>query len=434
MYRLNYVKFLSYTLAVALALLQILPHFASDATADTLFPAETEGWSDGVEKAHTVVVDAVNHNSRDAVFKWRNGIWVMTQSWNGKPLPDTREIICPQGHGTVIARKKKGTYLGGSVPPIHEGYEGEVFRAPYLFYTSYEGICRYREKAKIVAVTTDEESPYAEESASADSHPEADAQRELQDTETVSQSNMPNDSIDLDARVAADDRLRLYCRSIGPIFKIEAIIFKDTVYEKTISLNRDAGDSGLWIREYDYSGIDLPNGEYTTVFHAYTNDGRKVSREYRNTFLFLNIEYTEIKGEWNKWENMRFMGYEKIRIKVRLNREAERVEVRFSPELEAMRYTNSKGIPYDYREELGYEVTFPITAERTANRDIPEWEASYVLPVARSTIDWNDIRLYKPYKAYIKATTGHNEVIKEIELDLTGNVHDLLYIRPLIRQ
>lgn len=455
MYRLNYVKFLSYSLAVLLALLQIIPHFAGDLEGHVaIFPAAPppqdpgpqkspikieEVWTeeipeyesekdDTAEKAHRIMLNAVNMNSRDAIFKWKNGNWVMLQSWNGKPLPDTREIVCPHGHGVVVARKKKGIYIGGSVPPARDGYEGELYHAPYIFYTTYVGICHYRENGeRVISDTIVVEN---EDTSSPDSLPDGKSKRNPQTPEISSRDR----SIEFYVRTAVDDRLRLYCKADEAIIKIEATVFKDTPYEKTISLNQTAGNSGLWTGECDYREVDLPNGEYTTLFHGYTNAGEDVFKECSNPFLFLKVEHAEINGDWNKWGKRRFMSYEKVKIKIRLNRDAEKVEIRFSPELESMQYTNSKGAQYDYREELGYEVIFPITANPvTEEGKFFEWEANYILPLAKSTINWNDIRISNPYKAYIKAMTKHNEVIKEMELDLTGNIHDLLYIRPLTK-
>lgn len=329
MYRLNYLKFLSYTFVIVYALFRVfivfadIEHHQSD---------ENLNWD---AESHLVCEDAVNTSSPAAIFKWTNGQWILITPWSGSLLPDTKEITCPLGHGTVIAHKNSGIYGGVDIPPTYDGYEGETFHAPFVFYTSYVGTCYYPKKLK--------ENPVLYE---------------------------------FDTNKTA------------------------TIIKKSPEISTE--------EDFSSSPSDITD--------------RKTE---------LEIKEMNIIGEWNKWNTHRFMGYEKIKIQIETDQEVDRVEIRFSPELEAMHYVNSKGMIYNYCDELGYIVNFPLAAKKIG--DTPQWEAEYILPIAKSTVSWKNVRLTDPYKVYLKAYGDELEISEEMELDLTGNIYDLIYIRPIVK-
>ncbi len=138
-----------------------------------------------------------------------------------------------------------------------------------------------------------------------------------------------------------------------------------------------------------------------------------------------------VEGTWHQWEDdRRFMGYEKIRFSIENISDTEvveRVEIELSPELKSMSYQNADGVLYDYREEFGYTVDFPLLAHPSDDA----WTAEYILPVAPSTINWNDERLSDPYNITVTVFYENKDETLTEELDITGNINDLLYIRPI---
>ncbi len=197
------------------------------------------------------------------------------------------------------------------------------------------------------------------------------------------------------------------------------------IYEGECPETNDESSS----EEYDFDEEEDYDDDYDTFddnndFDDFDNDYDK-SPEWS-----INLE-----GSWNQWGNdFRFMGYEKIRITIENISNIEnvnRVEIRLSPELESMTYRNAEGNRYDYHEEFGYTVDFPLLAEQIGDR----WSAEYILPVAPSTISWANEELSDPYQVevmvfYDDADGGYEETLTQ-ELNITGNINDLLYIRPI---
>ena len=83
------------------------------------------------------------------------------------------------------------------------------------------------------------------------------------------------------------------------------------------------------------------------------------------------------------------MSYEKIHFEVDTTGIPARVYVRLSPELEAMRFTDAYGNEYSYREHIGYEREFPIELQKDESG---KWTGEYILPLAKSTISWEEKR------------------------------------------
>lgn len=212
-----------------------------------------------------------------------------------------------------------------------------------------------------------------------------------------------------------------------------ATIFSGSKHERVIelALTENEGETKTWHAEVDIDEIDLQDGIYTTVFTAATASGKTATDSVTEEFVFLKIKNVAASGAHNLWNKSRFMGYEKIEITVELNKPADEVELRFSPELEAMNYRNSNGHNYSYREEFGYTVDFPIIMTNAdSSRTI--WTAKYILPIAESTIDWEGKTIKEPYKMYVKAIRNKKAAEADYPIDITGNIHDRMYVRPLI--
>lgn len=242
-----------------------------------------------------------------------------------------------------------------------------------------------------------------------------------------------NTPIHVTGTVAPGDSIVLEAESSSYAASVEAVLFLGTPYERKVALKKeeDAASAGVtrWVAEIDVDSEAIPSGTYTTKFEAKTAAGKTASFRTDDLFEFLSIQSISTKGEWNLWKSNRYLGYEKIRIEVGLSGNADRVEIRFSPELEAMSFRNAKGILYRYRDEFGYTVNFPLSAVQSGEKT---WDASYILPVANDTIDWKNRSVRPPYRMTVHAYKGSRHVRKDVEIHMTGNIHDLMYIRPLL--
>ena len=226
---------------------------------------------------------------------------------------------------------------------------------------------------------------------------------------------------------------------------VSITLFHGTEHARTFSLTGPANAAGA---VKDWEGIvsvpyGIPDGEYTARFTATAPNGKTQSKDVR--FSLTNIAITDVKlsGYWNHWrgqtdifgkrmtvEPHRFLSLECIKVDVRTKGDPEKVVIRFSPELEAMRYTDPNGHTYDYgRDFFGYQVRFPEDSTLTVTDNQAQWE--YYLPLAPSTKDWDNRRLRPQYRMTVTAYKGESTVEYVIDdIDITGNVYDLTYIQP----
>lgn len=153
----------------------------------------------------------------------------------------------------------------------------------------------------------------------------------------------------------------------------------------------------------------------------------------------LEIISFAVSGSWNHWEDHphRFMSLERITVTAVVEGPAARAVIRLSPELEAMVYTNSSGHTYFYDNDFfGYTVKFPKDSKLEPvsienGTTIFRWE--YSLPLCDETVGWNDKRILEPYKLGFRVydhVGRHRTVIIE-DIDVTGNIYELLYPQPL---
>jgi len=163
--------------------------------------------------------------------------------------------------------------------------------------------------------------------------------------------------------------------------------------------------------------------------------------------VHLSIDDVTIEGYWNHWrgqvdkfdkpltnEPHRFLSLETVKITVKSSG-ADKVIIRFSPELEDMQYIDKFGNTYDYSSDFNLEyVNFPNDSTFILNPTDTEqttyWE--YTLPLADSSLDNDNIRLNPQYKMIVTAYRESNEKVWVIEdIDITGNIYDNIYIQEV---
>lgn len=153
----------------------------------------------------------------------------------------------------------------------------------------------------------------------------------------------------------------------------------------------------------------------------------------------LKIVSLDISGSWNHWDTMphRFLALEKITVTAIVEGDATRAQIRLSPSLEAMVYINSSGHTYYYEDDFfGYDVKFPRDSnlapkELSNNKFQFQWE--YSLPLCDETVRWNDIRIANPYELIFKVwdKRWRSKTVVVDDIDITGNIYELLYPQPL---
>jgi hypothetical protein len=190
----------------------------------------------------------------------------------------------------------------------------------------------------------------------------------------------------------------------------------------------------------------LPAGTYTG--NASVSDGMASSS---TTFAFevlpFHVTLFDIYGAWHHWRGQvdafgeqlsdmphRFLSFESITFRVALEGIPDNVSIRLSPELEAMVFEDDYGHEYDYTEEIGDWVYFPLSlscVEQNIDLGTSVWEGEYILPLASSTLDWDNDRAHPPYQATMTATLGGYAIQSTIDdIEITGNIKDLIYMQP----
>ena len=224
---------------------------------------------------------------------------------------------------------------------------------------------------------------------------------------------------------------------------VTATLFQGTAYERTYTMTgKGEGTGKVWAGNLSIPE-NIPEGEYNARFTATAPNGNSQTRDVRFKLTNLSITHVSLSGYWNHWrgqadifgeplsnEPHRFLSLECVKINIDMLGNPERVTVRFSPELEAMSYTDPKGHTYSYKEDyFGYSVRFPEDSTFTGAGNHISWE--YYLPLAPSTKSWNNNRQRQPYRMTVTAHKGGataEYVIDDIEI--TGNIYDLTYIQP----
>ena len=225
-----------------------------------------------------------------------------------------------------------------------------------------------------------------------------------------------------------------------------AILFYGTSYQKISDLaGTQKGNVKEWINKYTIPS-NIPEGIYKARFTATLPNGKSETRDVQFRVEDLNITEVTIEGYWNHWrgqvdmfgtqlsnEPHRFLSLERVKINIRTDGYADKIEIRFSPELEAMQFKDVHGNTYDYKEDFGFQyISFPKTfmLDTTKKENHIYWE--YALPLAESTKSWENIWLKNPYKMEVTVWKGTRSVKYVIgDIDITGNIYDLTYIQSI---
>jgi hypothetical protein len=192
---------------------------------------------------------------------------------------------------------------------------------------------------------------------------------------------------------------------------------------------------------------DLPAGSYTVS--ATVSDGLlSASKTLSFTVQPFRIASFDVIGAWNHWDGRvdyrgvyltpdphRFLSLETVTFRAVVEGMAETVQVTLSPELMAMTYTDPYGNVYDYEDIVGDRVSFPLPLAMTAYDEASSsgiWEANYILPLAPSTLSWEDIRQRGKYEATLTAIQGTAVMTATIDdIEITGNIYDRISLQPV---
>lgn len=227
-------------------------------------------------------------------------------------------------------------------------------------------------------------------------------------------------------------------------------LYKDTAYETIFDMavvSVPGSENKTWGVDYIVPET-VPDGEYTAEFTAMAPNGNRQIETISFSVRTLKITGVFIEGYWNHWrgqvdmfgnrmtvEPHRFLSLETVKITVNTTGYADKVVIRFSPELESMQYTDPYGNTYDYMDDFDLEyVRFPEDTTFFLDASKPDnsicWE--YQLPLAPSTKSWENERERPPYWMEATAYRGNASVTYIIDdIDITGNIYDLTYIQPI---
>lgn len=233
--------------------------------------------------------------------------------------------------------------------------------------------------------------------------------------------------------------------------KVHVKLMDNTPYAQMLVLSKSPVQNNP--DEIRWEGVvtlseSIPDGVYRHEFVAETPSGNKGYDSVEAKVEGLKIESFEIKGYWTHWRgqtdlfgnkmlNMphRLLSYEKVVFTVAIKGKAEHVELSLSPELEAMTFINRLGQTYRYKDETGYEVSFPLSFQKvseTGNRSI--WRVEYVIPLCKETLTEANVRIHSAYFARVRVRKG--EITRDAEIndiEITGNIFDHLYLQPEYR-
>ena len=247
-------------------------------------------------------------------------------------------------------------------------------------------------------------------------------------------------------------------------------LFSGTPYEKTLSIPKISEthksnhllDEATWFRNISLIGADMatgtpaPTGQYIARFETKTASGNRAISEVPFDYQPVTVKSFDARGYWNHWrgqttlkgevttiEPHRFLAHECVIFEALIQGEIEGALLRLSPELESMTYWDKYNNLYRYEDDFHMKVYFPVHLKKvgsTAEGDL--WQYEYALPYADSTQSFENERLKPSYKATLyvipKGVDWHGDyttkglIQMEIaDIDITGNIHDLLYIEPV---
>lgn len=224
----------------------------------------------------------------------------------------------------------------------------------------------------------------------------------------------------------------------------QVTLFQGTPFQQIRALTPAGIDSvtneKLWQTTYNIP-TTIPEGPYNHLFSTQTPAGKSATDLLIRSLDVLNITSLNVRGFWNHWRGQtdlfgksllnqphRFLGYEKIEVTCEVVGNPDLVELRLSSELEAMSYRNSLGQLYRYADEFGFEVAFPLKLDKISQTT---YQITYILPLSKETLSWENQRLNPPYTITVTAKKG--AAIKTFtvnDIEITGTIHDLLFVQP----
>lgn len=232
------------------------------------------------------------------------------------------------------------------------------------------------------------------------------------------------------------------------VHNTQVVLFygEDNTLEKSLGLTSTDKDNKKEWKNTHVIHSNIPEGTYMAAFTATTPSGKSETKIVEFGVQALSITNVSIEGYWNHWKGQvdifgkqltsephRFLSLERIKIAIHIEGFADKIEIRFSEELESMEFNDEYGNSYDYKEDFDFQyVIFPkvfFLDNKKQENDL-YWE--YILPLAKSTKSWDNIQLKEPYKMEVTAWNGTNSVKYLIDdINITGNIFDLTYIQPI---
>ncbi len=278
--------------------------------------------------------------------------------------------------------------------------------------------------------------------------------------------------VNINASIAVQSGNSYDLKGITGGYSKETIVklFSGTSYEKTFSLQKISEthksnhllDQATWTRNVKIIAVDAntsapaPTGQYIARFETKTASGNQAISEVPFDYRPVTVKSFDVRGYWNHWrgqttlkgevttvEPHRFLAHECVIFEALIHGEIEGALLRLSPELESMTYWDKYNNLYRYEDDFHMKVYFPVHLKKvksTAEGDL--WQYEYALPYADSTQSFENERLKPSYKATLyvipKGVDWHGDyttkglIQQEIaNIDITGNIHDLLYIEPV---
>jgi hypothetical protein len=241
--------------------------------------------------------------------------------------------------------------------------------------------------------------------------------------------------------------------------QVEATLFEGTAKEDKVTLGlkeilteeiegQIKQVKKVWTYTYDVAE-DLPDSLYNVRFTGQVNTSPIKTESKVEQVQVISLKFDEVilTGAWNHWRGqidlfgkrmddmpLRFLSWEKIYFTAKTLGNPEEVYITMSPELQAMSFTDKNGTVFNYKDDFGYEVTFPL-----ALKEIEEnvWMGEYILPLAHSTLSWEDRRLKPSYEIIVTAKKNGKTVSYDFNeredrgIEITGNVTNLIYTQPM---
>ena len=231
---------------------------------------------------------------------------------------------------------------------------------------------------------------------------------------------------------------------------VSVTLFKGTAYQTPVMTMNGTPNGSLtnWFKSWNVPSNIPPGKGYIAEFKAYTPSGKSETKQVEFEVIDFKITGVSIVGDWSHWrgqwdifgklltnEPHRFLSLENVRVNVSTTGYADKVVIRFSPQLENMQYIDINGHVYDYSKDFtGYYVSFPqdSTVFLNAIKKDSNISWNYIIPLAPSTKSWDDKRLHASYSMTVTVYKGGKSRTYSIDdIDITGNVYDLTYIQPV---